>query len=217
MAKNIDELKMIIELAHKEGMKQAQLETLQGTVKDLEKKLEQMEKDKQRLEEEGKRLRNELAEKARENDEQKARIRDLEGMTASISAIDGTGPGKVVVVNNYYLMLSWPKTVDYMGGLDADHRMFAGHMIHHTLPDGTPLQIHTMVDEATRLENLQEKRMADAMEEMAKHPATENHYHGDIVEGDKVDKAEINVTCPGNQIIQQQKNDYNKEEVSHGE
>ena len=78
------------------------------------------------------------------------------------------------MVNNFYYVLSWPKTVEYVGTLDSDGRLHASHFIHHTLPDGIPLQFIKKVDDLTMLEARQEQRLADAMEKVAERPTTQN-------------------------------------------
>lgn len=179
MTKGTEELKIIIDLAQNGGKMEAKNEILQ-------EKMSRYEKDTKRLENENKKLRADLTEKTRECDELKQRNKELEAMMANGSfmgdSLESAGQNKVVVVNNYYYVLSWLKTIDYMGGLDADHRMFAGHMILHTLADGTPPQVLNKVNEVTRLENLQDKRLADAIEKVAERPTTEQNVYGDIVE-----------------------------------
>jgi len=87
----------------------------------------------------------------------------------------------VVMVNNFYYVLSWPKTVEYVGSLDSNGRISAGHFIHHTMPDGINMNFVKRVDELTKLDAPQDKRLADAIERVADRPTTQNIY------GDKND------------------------------
>ena len=84
--------------------------------------------------------------------------------------------GPVLMVNNFYYVLSWPKTVEYVGKLDSQGRMSAGHFIHQTLPDGINMNFVKRVDELTKLEAPQDQRLADAMEKVAGRPTTQNIY-----------------------------------------
>ena len=82
---------------------------------------------------------------------------------------------KLIEMNNFF-MLSIDKTVSYVSTLDNNGRLFVGHFIHHTMPDGTPLSVIAQVDEMTRLQGSQEERLAVAIEEIAKQPTTQNIY-----------------------------------------
>jgi hypothetical protein len=102
------------------------------------------------------------------------------GSKPLVPPIPGLDGENVVVVNNYYV-LSVPKTYKYVNALDNAGRRFVGHFIHQTMSDGTPQSVMAQVDEMTQLEGSQEGRLADAMEELAKKPTTQNNY-GDMVE-----------------------------------
>ena len=172
MAKDIEELKMILDMAANGGKMQAQNEMLLD-------KIAQLENEIKRQKNEIKKLRNDLAEKAKECEEKDHRIEELEAkLMCEIPSEDSDtcAQGPVVMVNNFYYVLSWPKTVDYVTKLDSNGRMSAGHFIHHTLPDGINMNFVKRVDELTMLETPQDQRLADAMEKVAGRPTTQNIY-----------------------------------------
>ena len=172
MAKDIEELKMILDMAANGGKMQAQNEMLLD-------KIAQLENEIKRQKNEIKKLRNDLAEKAKECEEKDHRIEELEAkLMCEIPSGDSDtcAKGPVVMVNNFYYVLSWPKTVDYVTKLDSNGRMSAGHFIHHTLPDGINMNFVKRVDELTMLETPQDQRLADAMEKVAGRPTTQNIY-----------------------------------------
>lgn len=167
---NIEEFKMILDLAANGGKMQAQNEML------LEK-IAHLEEDLKRMEKENRKLQNDLAKKTRESDEKDQRIAELEAKAMYEMPSDNPDAGSqgpVVMVNNYYYVLSWPKTVAYVETLDSNGRLHASHFIHHTLPDGIPMQFIKKVDDLTKLEARQEKRLADAMEKVVERPTTQN-------------------------------------------
>ena len=138
-----------------------------------------MENDLKRQKNETKKVKNDLAEKMRECEEKDRRIEELEAkLMCEIASEDSDtcAQGPVVMVNNFYYVLSWPKTVDYVTKLDSNGRMSAGHFIHHTLPDGINMNFVKRVDELTMLETPQDQRLADAMEKVAGRPTTQNIY-----------------------------------------
>ena len=50
------------------------------------------------------------------------------------------------------------------------------HMLHHTVPDDTPISVIQQIDEITSLDGNQTARLADAMEGLAKKPTTQNNF-----------------------------------------
>ena len=173
MTKNIEELKMILDLATNGGKMQAQKEM-------LEERIARVEKENRRLENENKKLKTDLSEKNRECEEKDQRIEELEARLNYEMPSDNPESncqGSVVMVNNFYYVLSWPKTVEYVGTLDSNGRVNASHFIHHTLPDGISLQFIKKVDELTKLEALQDRRLADAIEKVAERPTTQNNVY----------------------------------------
>lgn len=170
MEKNVEELRMILDIAANGGKMQAQNEML------LEK-IARMEEDFKRLEKDNKKLQNDLAKKIKECEEKDQRIAELEAKAMYEMPADNletNSQGNVVMVNNYYYVLSWPKTVAYVDTLDSNGRLYASHFIHHTLPEGIPIQFIKKVDDLTKLEARQEQRLADAMEKVAERPTTQN-------------------------------------------
>lgn len=110
---NIEEFKMILDLAANGGKMQAQNEML------LEK-IAHLEEDLKRLEKENRKLQNDLAKKTRESDEKDQRIAELEAKAMYEMPSDNPDAGSqgpVVMVNNYYYVLSWPKTVAYVNSV----------------------------------------------------------------------------------------------------
>lgn len=170
MEKNVEELRMILDIAANGGKMQAQNEML------LEK-IARMEEDFKRLEKDNKKLQNDLAKKTKECEEKDQRIAELEAKAMyemPADNLEANSQGNVVMVNNYYYVLSWPKTVAYVDTLDSNGRLYASHFIHHTLPEGIPIQFIKKVDDLTKLEARQEQRLADAMEKVAERPTTQN-------------------------------------------
>ena len=166
MAKDAEELRMILDMAANGGKMQAQNEML----------LEKLAKK----ENENNELRERLAKKTQECDEKDRRIEELEAKLAcGIPAgnVDAGSQGAFFMVDEFYYALSWLKTVKYVGSLDSDGRKSASHFIHQTLPDGISIQFVKKVDELTKLEGPQNKRLADAMEEVAKRPTTQNNVY----------------------------------------
>ena len=142
MPKDIEELKMIVDLAKSDGKKEAENEMLKTVKKQLEDtcaKQQKMlaQKDKQ------------LAEKDKRIEEQKERISELEAMVANKPYV-GDGQQPVVFVNQYFL-LDCPKTISYVGALDNSMKMFAGHLLLHTMADNTPKRVFDQVNEMTQL------------------------------------------------------------------
>lgn len=170
MAKDAEELKLILDMAANGGKMQAKNEML------LEK-IAMLEKQNERLKAENKTLREELSAKTTECEELQAKMTFNEKLNEELDEQESGSQGQFVMVNNFYYVLSWPKTVEYVGKLDSNGRMSAGHFIHHTLPDGVPRRFIKKVDELTTLESHQEKRLADAMEKVAERPTTMNNIY----------------------------------------
>ena len=172
MPKDIEELKMIVDLAKSDGKKEDENEMLKTVKKQLEDtcaKQQKMlaQKDKQ------------LAEKDKRIEEQKERISELEAMVANKPYV-GDGQQPVVFVNQYFL-LDCPKTISYVGALDNSMKMFAGHLLLHTMADNTPKRVFDQVNEMTQLEGNSTDRLIDAMEKVAERPVTQENYYGDNV------------------------------------
>lgn len=166
MAKDVEELKMILDMAANGGKMQAQNEMLLDRIAQMENELNEVQ--------------YKLAEKTKECEEKDRRIEELEArLMCEIPSenVENCAKGSVVMVNNYYYVLSWPKTVEYVGKLDSNGRMSASHFIHHTLPDGINMSFVKRVDELTMLEAPQEQRLADVMEKVAERPTTQNNIY----------------------------------------
>ena len=195
MEKNIEEFKMILDMATNGGKMQAQNEMLQEKIASQDEYIK-------RLEKEIKKLQNDLGKKTKECEEKNQRIEELEAkamyeMPSENAEADNQGPA--ITVNNFYYVLSWPKTVEYVGLLDSNGRVGVCHFIHHTLPEGIPIQFIQKVDDLTKLEAPQEKRLADAIEKVAERP-TEENYYGEVVNIPSVGTYNSNVTEQNNQF-----------------
>ena len=128
---------------------------------------------KGRLEAEQERHMKEIAEKNVEIAELKGLLKKKDNRIAELEerlVQQSTAQPKVMV--KQYFLLSAPKTYNYVQALDNNGRRFVGHMFHQTLADDTPKSILMKVDEMTRLD-CTDKRLADAMEEVAKKKTTE--------------------------------------------
>ena len=157
---------MILDMAANGGKMQAKNEMLLEKITDMEKEI-------LRLTSENATLRGQLSAKTAECEELQAKIMCNEELDEQETG----SQGQFVMVNNFYYVLSWPKTVEYVGTLDSNGRMSAGHFIHHTLPDGVPRRFIKKVDELTKLEVRQEKRLAEAIEKVAERPTTMNNIY----------------------------------------
>ena len=173
MANDIEKLKCIIDLATDKGKMEQQNSHLTDEI--------------ERLAEESKGKDSVIAKQAATIDQMAARIRELEAIICNSSQVTmgaaqlEAGNASPQVVVNQYILLSAPKTVDYVRALDDSHRMFAGHMLINTVANNSQRQIDS-ITEMTRLEgHSMQERLADAMEEVAKKPTTQNIY------GDKND------------------------------
>lgn len=165
MAKDIEELKIILDLAKAGGKMEEQLKQMMAENKALKAQIR--EKDKA------------IDEKGKEIAEKDMRIRELESIVASGTVAVGapasdnnknTGAVPPLVVIQQYILLDGAKTVAYVCNLDNDHKMFAGHLLHHTMAANTPKHIYDRVDAMTQLESNQTGRLVDAVEKMADKP-----------------------------------------------
>ena len=128
---------------------------------------------KGRLEAERERHMKEIAEKNVEIAELKGLLKKKDERIAELEErlVQQSASQPKVMVKQYFL-LSAPKTYNYVQALDNNGRRFVGHMFHQTLADDTPKSVLMEVDEMTRLD-CTDKRLADAMEEVAKKKTTE--------------------------------------------
>lgn len=174
MAEDIEKLKFIVDLATDKGKMEQQNNHLNDKIV--------------RLVEESKEKDSVIAKQKETIEQMTARIRELEAMISNspqvnvgTAQLEAGNPSPKVVVVNQYILLSGPKTVDYVRALDDTHRMFASHMLMNTVAVSSQQQMDR-ITELTRLEgNSLQERLADAMEEAAKKPTTQNIY------GDKND------------------------------
>lgn len=191
MAKDAEELKIILDMAANGGKMQAMNEMLLEKIAALEAENKELKAENQMLHHENADLNERLSMKTNECKELEEKMM----YTTAYEQQDASQQGPVVI-NSFYYVLSWPKTVAYVGALDSDGRKSAGHFIHQTLPDDVPRGFIRRVDELTKLECRQDKRLADALEEVAKKPTTQNIY------GDKNDFNEdakmLKLTLPAN-------------------
>jgi hypothetical protein len=174
MLKTTEELKMVLDLAASNGRKEAQNEMLEAHKKQLEeanaKLLRQLsQKDKQ------------LAEKDKTIEELRQRIGDMEALVAdNTCAADGQ---KQVVYVSQYILLDGPKTVNYVCALDNTQKMFAGHLLLHTMADNMPKQVYDKVNKITQLASDPTERLIDTMEKVAERPTY--NYESGAVHDDK--------------------------------
>lgn len=191
MAKDAEELKIILDMAANGGKMQAMNEMLLEKIAALEAENKELKAENQMLHHENADLNERLSMKTNECKELEEKMM----YTTAYEQQDASQQGPVLI-NSFYYVLSWPKTVAYVGALDSDGRKSAGHFIHQTLPDDVPRGFIRRVDELTKLECRQDKRLADALEEVAKKPTTQNIY------GDKNDFNEdakmLKLTLPAN-------------------
>lgn len=182
MTNDIDEFKMILGMARNEGRMEAENTMLKELNKQQEEEIARLRKQLNTKE-------RQLTEKDRIIAVQTERIKELETMVNSQPAQGegstiGAGTEPVVVVNQYYL-LDRPKTESYVCTLDNDHRMFAGHLLLHTMPDSTPKRIFDQVNKMTQLEANANGRLADAMERVAERPTYGEYYETGATHDDK--------------------------------
>ena len=163
MSQNTDELKLSSDVASERGV--------------MQERCAQLEKENKQLEEKNAVLKKELMEKEAMLREKEERIKELEGMLIYRTEGKQGWTGQPLVVVNQYYLLDRPKTISYVCSLDADHRMFAGHMLMHTMPDSTPKQVYDQVTEMTQLTANPSERIADAMEKVAEQPKQEYNVY----------------------------------------
>lgn len=172
MLKSTEELKMVLDLAAIKGRKEAENEILGAQNKQLEEdntKLMSLLNEKEKL----------LAEKDGIIEDLKQRISEMEALLANNTcAADGQ---KQVVYVNQYILLDGPKTVNYVCALDNTQKMFAGHLLLHTLADNTPKQIYDKVNKITQLTTDPTERLIDTMEKVAERPVKQENIYGDKV------------------------------------
>ena len=185
MAKDLDELKMIVDLAKTGGMMEARNLMMEELVKQKDEELAQLkemlkEKDKviakkdRQLAEKDK----QIEERDRLIEEKDARIKELESLMVTVdTAEDGQtnagGQHPLVIIQQYFL-LDILKTISYVVSLNNSQKMLVGHMLHQTMADNVPKRIYDKVDAITQLEGDQTGRLADAMEKVVEKPTTQN-------------------------------------------
>lgn len=178
MAKDLEEFKMIIDLAKNGGMMEARIAMMEDQQK---QKDEEIAKLREQLKEKDKQLGRkdkQIAEKDKQIEEKDQRIKELESLVVSSETADNSqantaGQQPVVVIQEYYL-LDRPKTISYVCGLEDNLKIFAGHMLLHTMADNMPKYVYDQVNEMTELEGNQTGRLADAIEKAAEKPTTQN-------------------------------------------
>lgn len=172
MLESTEELKIVLDLAAIKGRKEAENEILGAQNKQLEEdntKLMSLLNEKEKL----------LAEKDGIIEDLKQRISEMEALLANNTcAADGQ---KQVVYVNQYILLDGPKTVNYVCALDNTQKMFAGHLLLHTLADNTPKQIYDKVNKITQLTTDPTERLIDTMEKVAERPVKQENIYGDKV------------------------------------
>ena len=103
----------------------------------------------------------------------------MEALVAN-NAYDADGQKQVVYVSQYFL-LDAPKTVNYVCALDNTQKMFANHLLLHTMAENTPKQIYDKVNEMTQLASDPTERLIDSMEKVAERPVKQENIYGDKV------------------------------------
>ena len=186
MADNVETLEFVAKLAGERGELKAQYEHKMSEVEKLQKEIAEMNKLIETLQQRIAELEGEredaakkdavIAEREKRITDQDKRIASQEERISELEMLVQQVSGQTTVVVNNFFMLSIDKTVSYVSTLDNNGRLFVGHFIHHTMPDGTPLSVIAQVDEMTRLQGSQEERLAVAIEEIAKQPTTQNIY-----------------------------------------
>jgi len=160
MNTNIEELKFVADLAHNGGVMQAQNDALKAEVERLKAEID-----------------NQKEMNLKKDDIIAAQNQRIAELVAMLHQQDSQPK---VVVNNFFL-LSCRKTVSYVNALDNDGRRFVAHFMHHTMPADTPMSVIAEVDKITTLEEDKNGRLADALEEIAKKPTTQNNYGETVI------------------------------------
>ena len=160
MNTNIEELKFVTDLAHNGGVMQAQNDALKAEVERLKAEID-----------------NQKEMNLKKDDIIAAQNQRIAELLAMLHQQDSQPK---VVVHNFFL-LSCHKTVSYVNGLDNDGRRFVAHFMHHTMPADTPMSVIAEVDKITTLEGDKKGRLADALEEIAKKPTTQNNYGETVI------------------------------------
>jgi type III secretion system FlhB-like substrate exporter len=178
MAKDLDELKMIVDLAKTGGMMEARNSMM---VEQLQKKDDEIAALKEMLKEKDKVIAKkdkQLAEKDKLIADKDARIKELESLVMTIETTedgqDEARDKRTLMIVEHYILIDILKMISYVLGLNNSQKMLVAHMLHHTLADNLPQQIYEQVDEITQLEGDQTGRLAKAMEKMVEKPTTQN-------------------------------------------
>ena len=188
MAKDLDELKMIVDLAKTGGMMEArnmmmeeQLQQKNEEIASLKEMLKEkdkviVKKDKQLAEKD-----KQIEERDRQIEEKDTRIKELESLMVDVEMAENGqtaagGQPPMVIIQQYFL-LDILKTISYVVSLNNSQKMLVGHLLHQTMADNVPKRIYDKVDAITKLEGDQTGRLADAMEKVAEKPTTQNNVY----------------------------------------
>lgn len=185
MAKDLDELKMIVDLAKTGGIMEARNMMMEEQMRQKDDEIAQLkemlkEKDKV-IARKDKQLADkdkQIEERDKQIEEKDARIKELESLMVTVDTTENgqtaAGDQPPLVIIQQYFLLDMIKTISYVLKLNDSQKMFVGHMLHQTMPDDVPKPIYDKVDAMTRLDGSQTGRLADAMEKVVEKPTTQN-------------------------------------------
>ena len=144
MDTNTENLKIIIDLASDRGA--------------AHERSERLERDKIELLADNAMLRNELKAGKEENARLRERVAELEAIAQGQTTDLGGTSGITTVVVNQFFLLDKPKTFGYVEALTNDQRMFAAHLLTHTMADNMPKQVFDQVNECCKLDDSHTQR-----------------------------------------------------------
>ncbi len=107
MAKDAEELKIILEMAENGGIMKAENKMLLQQIRELKAENKQLKSENNQLKEEKADLKEKLSAKTKECEELQGKLM----YDTVYEQQDTNRQGSVVTVNNVYYVLSWPKTV----------------------------------------------------------------------------------------------------------
>lgn len=167
MEQNTEELRLLLELATNKGREEQKNCQLTNEVEQLKQALDLLKKQLDEA--------NDLI--AKQNDliaQQTEQIKKLEYLVSCNGVGSDCQSAQQVVLVNQYIVLSTPKMGDYVKSLDDDHRIFAGHLLIHSMPDGVSPLLIKKVTEMTQLEGCQrQQKLADSLEKIANKPTNQ--------------------------------------------
>jgi len=175
MSDEIEKFKMMVDMAKENGrqesvcnMQESELARLRAEIEKINQEMADKEQSaRSRLEKEQS-AKSKLEKKCQKLED---RIKELE-LELARSPKEESSQGPTIVVSNF-IVLSKPKTAQYVSQLDDNGRMFACHLLANTMPDACTLNDYDTIKQITQLGGIaREQQLTDALKETATRPTT---------------------------------------------